>query len=553
MNRITLAVLSVAVLIFLASCQKKEAEEAGDPPDPAEVAAGERLFLETRFAQFFLQNCGGDLNAVPAPGDPAMDETETTAGGLRGPFKGLSMNCRACHLVDEHADRPLGGVRAYADFARRSPIPDRGDGRTHSPRNSPSLVDSTVPRPGPLLLHADGEFATMEDLVRGTFTGRNFGWLPPEQAQAAAHLANVIRGDDGNGELAAQFGGLSYRTLFAGTARGIPPELVLPESFRLDVGTATDPQIVDAVVALVAAYVDSLRFTRDSGGRFAGAPYDLFLRKNGLPAAPDAGESDLDYARRLRGLIDGLAAPVFVTPADGSLALHPQDFEFGPKELEGLRIFLAEPSTVPPPAPELAAGKKGSCLSCHAPPNFSDFGFHNVGAAQSEYDAVHGSGQFAAFLATVPTLAARVDADLPPSASNPSGLGAFLDIPRSSAPGRTDLGLWNVFANPHVPGPQAGLTALLGASSPPTNADLNRTVALFKTPSLRDPGQTAPYFHTGQKDSIGDVLRHYLAFSELARAGQVPNGAPELSGIALVEADLAALRAFLRSLNEDYQ
>ena len=31
--------------------------------DPAEVAIGERLFLETRFAQFFFSRANGDANA----------------------------------------------------------------------------------------------------------------------------------------------------------------------------------------------------------------------------------------------------------------------------------------------------------------------------------------------------------------------------------------------------------------------------------------------------------------------------------------------------------
>ncbi|HZE99589.1 MAG TPA: hypothetical protein VE981_21465 [Planctomycetota bacterium] len=549
LNRVLAVVLFVAAL---GSCAKKS-EEVGETPDPPEVAAGERLFLETRFAQFFFANAGGDPNGVLAAGDPVMDESVGVIGNLRGPFKGTSMNCRACHLVDEHLASPSGGVRTYADFARRSPIPDRGDGRSVTPRNSPSLVDSSIPRSTPLFLHFDGEFATIEELVRETFSGRNFGWLPAEQPQAVAHLASIIRGDSGKGTLAADFGGLSYAVLLGGTGKGIPPELVLPPAFHIDVATATDQQIFDAVAALVAAYVDSLRFLRGAGDEHQGSPYDAFLAKNGLPAQPDPGESDLDYARRLRGLVLSLAAPAFVTPAEGSFALHAQDWEFGAKELDGLKIFLAEPSSVPPTAPELAAGKIGNCLACHAPPHFSDFNFHNIGAAQSEYDAIHGTGQFAAVVAAVPTLAARTDADLPLTAANPTGTGRFLDLPRLTAPGRTDLGLWNVFANPHVPAPQAALTALLGASTPATNGDLAGTIARFKTPILRDLGQSGPYFHTGQKDALDDVIRHYVAFSMLARAGQVPNAAPELSGVALLAADLDALRAFLRALNEDYQ
>ncbi|HBH81667.1 MAG TPA: hypothetical protein DDY39_17720, partial [Nitrospira sp.] len=47
-----------------------------------------------------------------------------------GPFKGRSMNCRACHLVDDVLEAPGGGMRSYTDFARRSPIPARADGKT---------------------------------------------------------------------------------------------------------------------------------------------------------------------------------------------------------------------------------------------------------------------------------------------------------------------------------------------------------------------------------------------------------------------------------------
>ena len=56
-------------------------------------------------------------------------------------------------------------MRTYADFARRSPIPSRADGRTHAPRNSPALVNSTLARPGGVLFHFDAEFNSMEDLI----------------------------------------------------------------------------------------------------------------------------------------------------------------------------------------------------------------------------------------------------------------------------------------------------------------------------------------------------------------------------------------------------
>ena len=84
-------------------------------------------------------------------------------------------------MVDDVLTAPGGGMRTYADFARRSPIPVRADGKTHAPRNSPALVNSTLDRPGGILFHFDAEFNSMEDLVAATFTGRNYGWLPGER------------------------------------------------------------------------------------------------------------------------------------------------------------------------------------------------------------------------------------------------------------------------------------------------------------------------------------------------------------------------------------
>src|SRR6266545_4166037 len=79
------------------------AANAGTPG--AEQAVGERLFLETRFAQafkVFLDN-GGNVND-PNAGDAVVDTVETITPGVPidpSPFKGLSMNCRACHMVDD--------------------------------------------------------------------------------------------------------------------------------------------------------------------------------------------------------------------------------------------------------------------------------------------------------------------------------------------------------------------------------------------------------------------------------------------------------------------
>jgi CheY-like chemotaxis protein len=76
---------------------------------------------------------------------------------------------------------------------------------------------------------------------------------------------------------------------------------------------------------------------------------------------------------------------------------------------------------------------------------------------------------------------------------------------------------------------------------------------MFKTPTVRDLGQSGPYLHSGAMAGIEDVLRFYLQASELARRGRLRNADPLISNIRLAPSDVPALAAFLRSLNEDYQ
>jgi len=550
--RAALAHLFLAFGAFKLASQPVLAQEDADPP---EVVIGERLFLETRFAQFFFANSHGNANATLAAGDPVMNHQVTTDAPMPGPFARKSMNCRACHLVDEFGATAGAGNRTYADFARRSPVPAREDGRVTTPRNSPSLVNATLPKRKTLLLHFDGEFDSTVDLVKGTFTGRNFGWLPGEQKQAIVHIAHIIRGDNGKDSLAQDTGGLSYLVLLTGVAPSIPEELVLPDKFRVNVYTASDDQIFDAVARLVAAYVDSLRFSQDDDGAFNSSPFDVFLKKNNLPRRPAKRETNLEYARRLRTLVEALPNPKFVTPADGRFQFHDQPFVFGTNELAGLKIFLREPSELPPTAAEISAGGIGNCLACHAPPDFTDFRFHNTGVAQAEYDSIHGQGAFSAL--EIPALkqrAANFDANLPPTARHPNARGPFLSVPSADDPALTDLGLWNVFANPDQKKSQAKIRRALVAAfgKLPTDQMLDKAIGLFKTPGLRDLADSAPYFHTGQFDTLDSVVGFYRGIGNATRAGAVRNADPQLVGVALNSEDLDALAAFLKSLTEDY-
>ena len=629
----------------------------------ADVNIGERLFLETRFAQSYFAQAGDDAN-LDVAGDPVMALLQTTGRPVPGPFAGQAMNCRQCHIVDEEGYGEFGnhklGNRTYSDFARRSPLPLRDDGRTLTPRNSPGLVDALLPHPGPLLLHLDGQFASVHDLIIATLTGRNYGWLPSEYPVAVHHIASIIRNDDGLGYLATEArdsrfeagypGKTAYRNVFSGFTdyngsylydpRTLIDDLISPK-YRLNMRdpNTSDEDILNAVANLIEAYLRNLVFSQATNGVdfvgvgtpiFNGSPYDVFLIKNGLPQLPDAGETSAQYARRLLALVNQLPHPQYVTNhMDGDFSTHEQAFQFGPKELAGMKIFFADTNTTPPKQ----RGRTGNCVACHTPPAFTDFIFHNTGATEEEYDAIHGAKSFQKIF--VPGLAERqtnYDAWLPPTLNHPQAIGWFETPPTKKQPGAVDLGLWNVFANPDFPAPQAGLRQILpqllgipvphiagivrrdgrfiisgtnGAPggmyyvfasaslqlpmtnwtvvatntfdpqgdfsftntitavgdrgfyyvSPALPADaevLPLTIARFKTPTLRDLGQSNPYLHTGRMNTLGNVIQFYRNFSDKARNGNARNIDPEIRNISLDDNAVGPLKAFLNSLNEDY-
>jgi cytochrome c peroxidase len=423
-------------------------------------------------------------------------------------------------------------------------------------------VNASRTRVGGLLLHFDGEFASLEDLVEGTIAGRNYGWRPGERAAAVAHAARVLREDDGSGDLAREFGG-AYRDVLR-AAPGVPSDLLLPPAFRLDVDAASDDALFAAVARLVAVYVGQLEFARDAKGRYAGSPYDAFLVRNRLPRGPARGESSAAYTRRLRGALARLQSPAFVD--DGPFAFHERRRTFGPEELAGLRIFLASPGATAS-SRDLAAGGFGGCAGCHPAPDFTDFGLHDTGVTQVAYDRAHGTGAFAAL--AVPELEERrrdPERWLPATEAHPQAQEPFRRPVDPARPEHADLGVWNVFANPDFPAPQGALRRALcravreGArASGPSRGRcgearlLRASLARFKTPGLRDLSHAGPYLHTGGFDALEDVVRFYRDVSDLARAGALRNGDAALARIALVDADVAPLTAFLRSLDEDYE
>ncbi len=425
-GRTTLLTSCAALLFLTAGCGSGKAPDfplENEGGAPADQNIGERLFVETRFAEYFAAN-STNVNAALAAGDPVVTQVPNAyTGPMPGPFAGESINCRSCHFVVEFQGVAGAGNRTYADFTTRSPLPLPMNGFTNTPRNAMQMVGSLQSHAGPTFLHFDGQFTTPEDLVKSTFTGRNFGWGAAQTQQAIAHIAAVIRGDDGNNVPAQEYGcNLSYATIFLGTDSSIPADCQLPPQERIDVTTASDDAIVNEVSTLVAQYMYGLLFKQDQYGRYYASPYDVFLRINHLPVQPVAGQTIAQYDQELYAAVVALRNPVWVDGSYGAFQYHAQPFQFGATGLAGLEIFLKS-----------AVGATNdsqharNCAACHTPPNFTDFGFHNTVCLREEYDAANGPGAFMAL--SILTLAQRsqnYNAYLPVTSNHPNATEAFL-------------------------------------------------------------------------------------------------------------------------------
>jgi cytochrome c peroxidase len=517
---------------------------------PADQNVGERIFVDTRFAEYFAANMTGVNDPLPV-GDPVVAQVNTPIGVLPGPFAGESINCRSCHFVTEFTGIQGVGNRTYGDFVGHSRIPRTINGINFTPRNAMQMVGSLQTHDGPTFLHFDGEFASAYDLVLGTITGRNFGWSPDQYQQAIAHIARVIREDNGNNAGSNTYThGIPYAKIFLAADPTIPADSLLPPQYRMDVSTATDEAIVEDIAKLVAAYATGLLFKQDEFGRYIASPYDVFLRVNHLPSQPKAGETEQQYAQRLLGLVQNLSSPVYVDSSYASFKYHAQEFAFGATELRGLVIFLRAATGATD-----SSQHAGNCAACHVPPNFTDFRFHNNGSSQDEYDAANGTGTFLQLV--IPGLAdrnANFDAYLPASLNHPNASERFRHPPVAGSPQYADLGLWNVYLNGDMLNPQMNLNTIVCAQAANCAVDqgLGTTIAQFKTPMLRDLEDSAPYFHNGSKAKFDDVVNFYINSSQLARQGLLRNGAAEFAGMSMSASDLNALVAFLKALTEDY-
>ena len=537
---------------------------------PADFLLGKRLFRDTRFGHFYAVNSNGNVNTTLRSGDPVVDDEVNFTGNpptLPDPMRGKSINCMQCHLGAEDAGVTGGGNRAFSDFATHSPVPTRQDDPAQqftTARNAQPLVGNNLHGSMDTVLHTDGQFGSMQDLVVGTLTGRNFGWLATEQAQALHQVASVIRGDNGRNELASEFsGGVTYRDLFD-CSNSVPQQYQLPKQDCLDVGNASDAQVVAQVGLVMTSYLNGLHFHKDSSGQYDGSPYDQFLIANGLPRSPAPGQSAKDYAANLFRQLQGLNNPTFVNR--GNFKYHDQrPFVFGAHELNGLMEFLRRPKGKVITQQEADTNVIGNCVACHAPPDFTDFMMHNTGATQFEYEDINGQGTFAnLFVPDLDTRNTNPDAFLPVTPQHPFAQEPYRKPADVNNPNQTDLGAWNIFANPDFPERQASLRKYLCAIDSGKFQDcgksdselLDRSLGVFRTHTLRDLGDSAPYLHSGHFKTLEDVVMFYHHAGEFARGedgNSLRNPDPQIQNIALDHPELPDLILFLQSLDEDYQ
>jgi len=163
------------------------------------------------------------------------------------------------------------------------------------------------------------------------------------------------------------------------------------------------------------------------------------------------------------------------------------------QEVRGLRVFL----------------QKGQCVTCHNGPLLSDLAFHNTGVPPLD-PARPDRG--------------RADATKKLLLDEFNCLGKYSD------------------AKPD----QCGELQFLATDDP-------GQLGAFRTPSLRNVADRAPYMHAGQFASLEEVLQHYarspkaaLGHSELAQPGERH---AQRQVIRLSDSDVQDVAAFLRTLS----
>lgn len=495
-------------LIFLFFCSYSSNADEGL------INIGKRLFEDFRFAQQFYQESKANVNYRLNQGSVELDEILVNDKVYDSPFKGQTYSCASCHMSNEFKLDDKIFYRGHNDFAQLTKVPFRDDFKTHTLRNTISLTGIGSKWTQNRFSHYDGELKDHADTVLGNFTGRNMGWKTDEKSIALSNIIKVLREDDGMSDFARKNHG-SYKKLLLGIDPSIPSNFRLNEKNRLNVEIASNDQIISFVVKAVSSFMDTLDFKKDSNGDYIGSAYDKFLKLNNLPRSPQNGENIYRYAGKLRSALYNLKDVKYI----------PGEFE--QDQWKGLRVFFN--------LNKQEEGGRGMCLPCHVPPMFTDQSFHNIGVSQIEYEKIHGEDSFKEI--EIPSLENRNDQ-------------TFLDRASLDDKKLTDLGVWNFYKRKdHI---TRYMNELFCRNPLECNEALvlENLVANFKTPTLRNLKDSAPYFHDGSAKDLMETLIFYKITAKIAQANKLVKPAHQIRMIRLDDNDLIYLREFLKALDD---
>lgn len=202
----------------------------------------------------------------------------------------------------------------------------------------------------------------------------------------------------------------------------------------------------------------------------------------------NVGKALMAYQRRL-----SLQPSKFdqMVTALGQDEVPPMEARLSNSELNGMRLFMG----------------KAACASCHNGPLFTNFEFHNIGAPEADVS--------------------KVD------------LGRYTGIEKLRNDEFNCLSQWSDAA-----AESCQELKYLKTQGP-------ELVGAFKTPSLRNVAETAPYMHAGQIDSLEEVIEHYSApkppFYDRAQHPSRPHF--DILPLGLNAQEKSELVAFLKTLS----
>jgi cytochrome c peroxidase len=169
---------------------------------------------------------------------------------------------------------------------------------------------------------------------------------------------------------------------------------------------------------------------------------------------------------------------------------------------------------------------KGGCVDCHNGPMLTDGGFHNIGVAQRG--------------ANVPTLADCPEGGtcdcVTPTSTTCAPWGKFTGLERLQSMKNKNFLRTGPFSNDKTDTSRAADVAAMATD------DMK---GAWRTPSLRNVAETAPYMHDGRYASLEEVVAHYNRGGDPDAVGTVDI---RIRPLLLTDGEQADLVAFLRTL-----